>query len=37
MNLPMFVQDFARLSKKEARASKDKIFQGRNQTLDFSK
>ena len=35
MNLSMFVQDFARLLKKKVRASKDKRFQGKNQTLDF--
>ena len=37
MNLSMFVQDFARLLKKKARASKDKIFQGMTPTLDFFK
>ena len=37
MNLSMFVQDFARLLKKKARASKDKRFQGKNQILDFFK
>ena len=36
-NPSMFVQDFARLLKKEARASKGKRFQGKNQTLDFFK
>ena len=36
-NRSMFVQDFARLLKKKARASKDKEFQGKNQTLDFFK
>ena len=35
MNLSMFVQDFAILLKKKARASKDKRFQGKNQTLDL--
>ena len=37
MNLSMFVQDFARLLKKKARASNDKRFQGMTQTLDFVK
>ena len=37
MNISMFVQDFARLLKKKARASKDKKFQGMTQTLDFFK
>ena len=37
MNLCMFVQDFARLLKKKAKASKDKGFQGMTQTLDFFK
>ena len=37
MNLSMFLQDFARLLKKKARASKDKRFQGKNQILDFFK
>ena len=37
MNIFMFVQDFARLLKKKARASKDKKFQGMTQTLDFFK
>ena len=31
MNLSIFVQDFARMLKKKARASKDKRFQGKNQ------
>ena len=35
MNLSMFVKDFVRLLKKKARASNDKRFQGKNQTLDF--
>ena len=37
VNLSMFVQDFTRLLKKKARASKDKRFQGMTQTLDFFK
>ena len=34
MNLSMFAQDFARLWKKKARASKDKRFQGKNKTVE---
>ena len=37
MNLSMFVQDFSRLLKKKARASKDKRFKGMTQSLDFFK
>ena len=36
-NPSMFVQDFARLLTKKARASKGKRFQGKNQTLDIFK
>ena len=37
MKFSMFVQGFAILLKKKARASKDKRFKGTNQTLYFFK